>query len=342
MGDDEGMTGARRTNRPLVVVAPSGNGTEPDAPDAAALRRHRGAPIEVVTTEDLARVERDLERSVSTLVAHGPDLVVRRALAAAVGTAVAFGVLRSSVDGPLGVALAGPAVADPADPAGLHDALDRVVGAPLRRVDVGVIEDRPFLTVLAIGAPELVVSTSETDDGIVGWWRRTVRLARRTGRVTVHVDGVQRWRGRTPVVLVANGPRLVRDGAARELGPTIDPTDGELDVAVLAPRRPDRWLAMWARLLVGLPQDPADLRWFRGSWIHARSEVPRPYEVDGERQRPTNVVDARVWPAALLLCDTATPVDEPVVDEPVADGSDRRVDDAHGDESVHDPESRST
>lgn len=335
------MGAGRWSGRPVVVVG------DRDASPAPA------PGIDVVSVGELERFDPDTDEVPEAVVVHGDDATLRLALSAVAATSVAFGVAASAGAGPLGTLLAGSLehaghgptngdrrrsdeqatddrdVVEPQATGPDGDAVTRVLDAPLRRLDLGRIDDERFLTSASFGLGRLVPDHTE-DQGVatpVRVMRRVVRRWRRRGRITVHVDGVQRWRGRTPVVLVANAPQvIVGDRVVTVAGLDADPADGELDVAVLAPRRPDHWLLMWWRELIGAAHDPGDPRVHRGHWVHLHAEDALPLEVDGDRFRPVTIVDLHADPGALVLLDT-------MVAPPVGPGTDH-----HESESVHDDE----
>jgi len=141
---------------------------------------------------------------------------------------------------------------------------------------------------------------------------------------SVHVDGIQRWYGRTPTVLIGSDPESFGLAARSDFASALDAADltaaldaadlaaaldapdqpptsiggsmranGEIWVAVMAPRRPDRWVAMWWQSVRGAALCAEDLRWFRGHWVQMRAHRARAYDLDGEPRPPTRLLDVR-------------------------------------------------
>jgi diacylglycerol kinase (ATP) len=227
----------------------------------------------------------------ATVVACGDDSTVRACLEAVAGTSTSLGLVSL---GP-GTLLAGNLMIPP----GL-DAVPDALDGELLRIDVGEANGEVFAVMAGFGIDTLLGRGDEAGGAPSAWEELSVlrSLPRRLTDVTVHVDGVQRFSGRTLCLLVANCP----DGPGRaSIVPGADPTDGTLDVAVVAPRHLVEWPIVLWRLLTGRPQQPEHVRRFSGEWVHVQSWRPRAYELDGDVRPPTSRVDVRVWPDAVSV-----------------------------------------
>lgn len=256
-------------------AAPDGDGI-PDTGDRAAARA--------------------VASHVPTLLACGDDVTVRRCIEAVAGASTALGIV-SLGQGSLLAANIGL-------PPGL-DALPSALEGEVRHLDVGDADGQLFGVHAGFGVDALTGRRREGEPlqiadllrslrGVRGWW----------SSVTVHVDGVQHFDGRTPCVLVANAEL----GAGRAvLVPGAVPDDGRLDLVVVAPRWPHQRLRSLWRLLTGRPQDERDLLRVSGEWIALQMWDRRGVELDGEPRLPTSRVDLRVWPGALAVRIPPTP-----------------------------------
>lgn len=233
---------------------------------------------------------RAVSLGVPTVVACGDDVTVRRCLEALAGATTALGIV-SLGQGSLLAANLGM-------PPGI-DALPHALEGEVRHIDVGEVDGELFGVHAGFGIEALAgrrrgdepLRAADLVRGLRDLWRGMTA-------VTVHVDGVQRFDGRTVCVVVANAPR----GAGRAVVvPGAEPDDGLLDLVVVAPRWPHQRARSWWRVLIGRPQDERDLVRVRGEWVAVQLWDRRGVELDGEPRPRTSRVDIRVWPAALAV-----------------------------------------
>ena len=304
------MTGPR--GRPVVIVDPAVSIVDVDEL-REALSRHtsNGAPggeefAWVDTSNSVDTDDRDgpsgfergrtaAARAVAagapTVIACGDDATVRSCIEAVAGTSTALGVVSL---GP-GTLLASNLSIAP----GL-DAVPGAVDGEPRRIDVGEANGEVFAVVAGFGAETLLGRTDHEQQrgGFAAAMSSLRDLRRVITSVTVHVDGIQRFAGRTVSVLVANCP----GGPGRSsLVPDADPTDSQLDLAVLAPRHPVAWADVLWRLVTGRPQRQEHVLRCRGEWVHVQTWRPRSYELDGDPRPPSTRLDVQVWPDALVV-----------------------------------------
>ena len=234
-----------------------------------------------------------------TVIACGDDTTVRRCIEAVVGTSTALGIV-SLGSGALLAANLGL-------PPGL-DAVPHALQGEVARIDVGEANGEVFAVHAGFGVDVVHGRRSDGDPGpgIGEILRELMALRRRFSPVIVHVDGVQRFEGRTACLLVAN----CSGGPGRGvLVPDVEPDDGLIDLAVLAPRRPLAWAQVLWRLVSGRPQRSEHVRRMRGEWVFVQLWRRRGYELDGEPRPPAARLDVRVWPEALAVRVPPPPAD---------------------------------
>lgn len=328
------MTGAR--GRPVIVVDPAmaAVGTTDDLREALRRRGTRNRVDWIDTSEPLdsedatgpsafergrVAAARAVSQGAPTVVACGDDTTVRACLEAVAGTSTALGVV--SLGG--GTLLASNLSID-AGPDAVTEALD----GPVRRIDVGETNGEVFAVLAGFGTAALMGHGDHEQPRGVAEVLATVRSLRHAiSRVTVHVDGVQRFDGHTVALLVANCP----GGPGRSLlVPDADPADGALDLVVVAPRHPGEWVEVVWCLLAGRPLRSRLVRRHRGEWVYVQVRRPRGYELDGDPRPPAKRLDVQVWPDALAVRAPQEPVREPA---PPVDEHDEH--DEHGEHEEH-------
>jgi diacylglycerol kinase (ATP) len=315
--------------RPVVVINPeSASAVSADELRAALARNGESEQVEWVDTLDLsddildddsvaapsvfergrAAAARAVASGASTVIACGDDSTVRACLEAVAGTSTSLAVVSL---GP-GTLLA----ANLSIPPGL-EAVPGALDGEIRRIDVGEANGEMFAVMAGFGVDVLLGRGDESDGPLsAGEVLEALRsLPRQLTAVTVHVDGVQRFAGRTPCLLVANCP--MGPGRATVV-PGADPTDELLDLAVVAPRHAAEWPVVWWRLVTGRPQRPEHIRRFTGEWVHVHSWRPRAHELDNDVRPPTSRLDVRVWPGALAVRAPAESSGPPREPEPTS------------------------
>jgi len=117
-------------------------------------------------------------------------------------------------------------------------------------------------------------------------------------RVQVHVDDDPPRRRRARAVLVGNVGRL--QGGLRLL-PDAEPDDGDMDVAILAPRHLGQWAALAWGLLLRRDRVPR-MEVVRGSRISIVSDRMQARELDGDVIEPGTTLDVTVRAGAVWVC----------------------------------------
>lgn len=290
------MRGARRGARPVVVVDRAC--VPVDHLGSLLDDLHSSVDAGAIDWVDLDELldEPAVGAGAPTVVACGGDPVLRECISVVAGTSTALGLVPVGEEVAVAAELGAPGDGGGRPGALLAAALD----GPLRRLDVGDVNGELFVTAAGFGAGAIAPAPLRARG--LGRAASAVRMLRRhLAPVTVHVDGVQRWSGRAPVVVVGTGRNVLCSGAAVELFPDANPADGEIEVAVLGGGPLQARLLTWWRLLMRRLQPPEAFQRFRGEWVHVRSSAARSVDIDGYRRTPVPVLDVRVWPGALLV-----------------------------------------
>lgn len=186
-------------------------------------RRLREHGLDVTVVPDAGR-----STGADALVVVGGDGTVHRALPALVGMATALAVIPAGSGNDLAVDLGVPG-----DPLA---AADLVASGRIRRIDVGMADDRPFATVLCTGFDAAVAARANGLRWPRGPRRYDVAVLAEVARLrpsplTLELDGE---RSEHLVTLVAVGNTRLYGGGLR-ICPDADPADGQLDVTVVGP-----------------------------------------------------------------------------------------------------------
>lgn len=265
--------------RTLVIWNPTAGGGEEDDLDArrSALREalsKAGVEAELYESpsEEAAdrRVDEALAAGVERIVAAGGDHTVRSIAFRLLGRETALGIL------PLGTAMN---IARSLEiPLELEEAAAILATGTVRKIDVGLVGDRPFLEAATIGlAADLQSDATEVSEGRLGSLVDFVRRAfqnRRT-RVWLDLDG-REVRHRVVSLAIANG-RFT--GRALEVAPDARIDDGRLDVVCFLGYGPVEFLKELARVSLGVGSGTRTAR-YRARRVKVRSHHPLPVRAD--------------------------------------------------------------
>lgn len=287
--------------RTAVVVNPS------KVDDLAALRRRVDgalraagwpAPEWLATTpEDPGggQAARAVAAGVDVVFACGGDGTVMACVGALAGTRTALAVLPAGTGNLLAANLGLPL--DPVAGVRVATAMGR------RRIDVGVAGEQCFVVMAGMGFDaDLLDGASERLKARFGaaayLWSALRHLGDRPMRIELCLDDHPPIRGRARSVLVGNVGRLQ---AGIRLLLNAEPDDGLLDVAVLAPRTPARWIALAWAVLRRHRRVPG-MAVFRARRVVVQSDRPQSRELDGDLVAPGRTLEVGVRPGALWLC----------------------------------------
>lgn len=247
---------------------------------------------------------------------HARELA-RRAVAQGVELLLAAGgdgTMNEVADGLLGSQTALGVV-----PVGSGNGLARTLGIPLepraalaalahgvtRRMDVGLVNGRPFLNVAGAGFDAHVGAAFHKHArrggrrGILSYVRLSLQAVLRyePAAFELEVDGAPGFSGRALVVAFANGRQY---GAGAVLAPRARLDDGRLDVVVFQATSVARVLRQIPRLFQGTLAHSRAFRGFTLSRGSLRSAQPYPFHRDGEPEEASARLDVGLH--ALALC----------------------------------------
>ncbi len=212
---------------------------------------------------------------VDLVLASGGDGTITACASGVAGTGVALGVLPSGTGNLLARNLGVPL--------DLHGALTVALTGTAQRLDVGLVNGRPFLVMAGLGFDaQMLAGTGEGLKRRAGWVAYALSALRhlwdRPTRVVLRADGgpwLRRW---ASGVIVGNVGTLQ---ANIRLMPDALPDDGLLNVAVLTAWGVIGWLGLAADVLL-TRRKSIHLRRLTCRELIVRARRPRPWEVDGE------------------------------------------------------------
>lgn len=270
------------------------------APDENELRAALGDRVRLIpTTEDdpgPGQARAAVEDGATTVVVCGGDGTIRACIDPLAGTEAALDLV------PLGTG--NLLAANLGIPSGLDAAGDIGTGQR-RRIDIGRVNGEAFAVMAGTGFDAVMMRDAEDENksrwGVAAYVKAAVKHLRdRLEPTTVVVDGETWFRGRTCMVLVGNQGTV---SGGLTIFQDADPTDGRLDVAVLAARTLRDWIGVVVRLAAGRPHSSDLVEMTQGRDIVVISRSARPYELDGEPRPPSTLLRFGIEPEALLVHD---------------------------------------
>ncbi len=297
--------------RLVAVYNPASGGSL----DEKRLRDILGSDAELVpTTEDdpgIGQARTAVANGAGTVVACGGDGTVRACVEGMVGSSGDGSRAQEAPTVPLAIIPTGTGNLL-ASNLGLGDDPDQsktIADGRLLTIDVGRANGEPFAVMAGSGFDALMIrdADSKTKErlGVGAYVISAARnLRTRLVATTVTVDDQEWFNGRTVMVLVGNFGSIT---GGVEVFPDADPSDGRLDVGVVAANRLTDWLSVGYRLLRRLPQKPELVRRTQGTSILIQTTEPRRYELDGEERAATDRVEISVQSQALTVRTAAEP-----------------------------------
>jgi diacylglycerol kinase (ATP) len=190
-------------------------------------------------------------------------------------------------------------------PKGIEKSIDVAVGGMVRRIDVGMLEGRPFMCFAGAGFDAEVVRPDSDLKRKIGYLAYVhaaagAAFAPKPSSITVTVDGVRNVCSGIGVE-VANMPALTAPLLVRpiDLVPDGKPDDGLLDVCVLAVEKTIDFVSALTSIMVGRTEKDPRLQYFRGKEVTVEADPPLPVQIDGERLEMTTPFKTTVRPGAL-------------------------------------------
>lgn len=265
------------------------------------------------TAEDpgAGQARRAVEDGAQVVFACGGDGTVRSCVEGLAGTGVALAVLPAGTGNLLAANLGVPD-----DPAA---AVQIVTEHGRRRIDVGEADGRTFAVMAGMGFDAALLDDASTElkakAGPVAYVLSALKhLGDRSMHVEIHLDDRPPVRRRARSVLIGNVGRL--QGGVRLLA-DAEPDNGQMDVAVLAPRTIGHWIqTAWG--VLRHPHRVAHLDVLRAERIRVVSDREERRQVDGDVIDPGRTLTVTVRPQALELC-----VPRPERSADLSEGSER-------------------
>jgi YegS/Rv2252/BmrU family lipid kinase len=194
-------------------------------------------------------------------------------------------------------------------------ALDALENGVRRRIDVGLLNGKPFLNVAGIGF-DAVVSRAFHDSGrrggrrgLLGYLRLSLRemIRYRAPRLVIEAGG-ERLEVRPFVLTIANGPQY-GSGAVINPGGRLD--DGQLEIVILDDGPLLGLLAAAPRLFLGSVERIAGYRRLRVQRATVTAEAGVPLHCDGDPAPETERIEISLEPRALTIVTPAATATDP-------------------------------
>ncbi|GIG29464.1 diacylglycerol/lipid kinase family protein [Cellulomonas marina] len=272
------------------------------------------APRWIETTEDdpgAGQARQAVADGAQVVFACGGDGTVRSCIEGLAGGPGALAVLPAGTGNLLATNLGLPD--DPA--AGVRVVVER----GRRRIDVGYVDGQAFAVMAGIGFDAALLDDASTQlkarFGPAAYVVSALKhLRRHRIDVRIELDDRPPMRRRVRSVVVGNVGRL--QGGVLLLA-DAEPDNGQMEVAVLAPRTLGDWAGTaWgvARRRKHVPH----LETFRASHVRVVATEPHRRQLDGDVIERGRVLEVSISPAALDLC-----VPQPERSEDLSEGSER-------------------
>lgn len=263
------------------------------------------------TAEDpgTGQARQAVEDGAEVVFVSGGDGTVRACIEGLVGTDAALAVL----PGGTGNLLAGNLGIPPRPEDGIRLALDR----GRRAVDIGEVDGQAFAVMAGMGLDAAMMEDAPTalkaKAGALAYVVSAFKhLADDEMKVEVRVDDRPVLRRRARTVVVGNVGKLQ---AGVNLLPDAEPDNGQMDVAIIAPRNLGHWVQLLVGVLRGKGRVP-NMEVLRGSRISVISDRPQPRQLDGDVIEPAKKLEVSVRAGALWVC-----VDQPDTSDDIAEGA---------------------
>ena len=262
-------------------------------------RRGIVATVDTVLTKEpghAVHLAADARDVYDIIVAVGGDGTAREVAGGLRGGTACLGILPNGTANVL--------AADLGIPLRLTGAADLLApDAPTVSLDLGEINDRPFVLNVGVGyAARLIINTPtrlKRRVGFLAYLPAAVHaaFAHDRGIATVTM-GERQYRGRVQMVFVGNSGGI--GGNLIYIAPNVHPNDGQLTVTIFGPRSPLSTLWTFGQLILRRYDAIHHATYWRGTEVTITSDFPLPVEVDGDAAGTTPCT-VRLFPAALLV-----------------------------------------
>lgn len=290
--------------RALFLVNPKASRAQTDLNAITAVLAAGGIQLVRPLHDDVDTLIRRHAAAIDCVIIGGGDGTLNRAAPALMETGLPLGIL------PLGTANDLARTLElPADP---KAAAQVIADGPLRAIDLGEVNGRPFFNVASLGmSVELARSLDGQTKkrwGRFGYALAALRVARRLKRFSAEIEADGRViRGKTIQIAVGNGRFY---GGGMTIAEDAAPDDGMLDVYSI---EVDHWMwlaAMYPSFRAGRHGRWDEVHAFRCREVTVRTRRPHEVNTDGEVTTETPA-RFRVRPRAISVYARAATLPAP-------------------------------
>jgi len=284
----------------FIVNPASGKGSEDPSEHILNLATSLGwsGPSYLTTphTDATAMAQKALAEGATRLVACGGDGTVMEVAQAIVGKDVELAVVPLGTGNLLSRNLGLPLK--------MEEAIELALSGTAAVVDCGRANDTYFLINAGIGLDAQIMSQTSSDSkekfGVLAYVLSALKYAGgRSSRFSISIDGQEARHYRAKTIFVANMGKIQADIA---LVDGADPTDGQLDVAVIEASSPLDWLSLAFNLLRRKPHRSAGYRTFSAQKCIVTVEGNAlPYQCDGNDFDPVSGLALDVIPGGITI-----------------------------------------
>ena len=258
-----------------------------------------GMPLRVLTSEHAGHAK-ELVRALpedAGIVALGGDGTVHEVAAECVGTRRTLGVVPSGSGDDFAYALG-------IDRHDTRIALEVIRRGSVRAVDVGIVNDHPFVNAVGVGfdadVAARVTSAPAFLRGVSAYLYAILVSLKDFSSADAHVEVDGRLVHDGPALLVGaqNGPR---SGGSFLFAPAAEIDDGLLDVLIAGRFSRAGAIGILPRLIRGAHLDHPEVRSLRGRHVRISWSRSRPYHMEGEVAEPVRELEIALRPGALRV-----------------------------------------
>lgn len=265
--------------RLLLVVNLHASRAKASLGGAVACLAGHGFDLDIRQSADrdsLAGVIRDCAGGVDAIVVAGGDGTVNGAIPALIEAGKPVGILPLGTANDLALTLGIPV--DPVAAAGV------IVDGATRRIDVGKVNDAPFLNVASIGLSVKIAQKQDEElkrqRGIFSYVVAAASALNEAERFEARITcGERSETVQAYQIAIGNG---IHFGGGLTVSPEAAIDDGVLDVYAIETASVPELIALAPRLRDGTLVESDDVAFFRGASVRIETPKPMPVNTDGE------------------------------------------------------------
>jgi YegS/Rv2252/BmrU family lipid kinase len=237
---------------------------------------------------------------VDRVLVWGGDGTVRRAIHTVLEEGyehVAIGVLPAGTSNLLAKNLSIPIT--------VRGAVDVAVQGEPRPLDIGVMNEEHFAVMAGTGFDALMIREADDSElkdrlGRIGYvWAGVRHTGVSPAHAEIELDGEPWYTGDASCIMVANVGRILGGVPAF---PDASPTDGRLDVGVVAARHRTDWLRVLSSAILRRTDRSPLTRVASANEISIRLDRTYPWEVDGGDRDRSDAYAVSCRPGAVRVC----------------------------------------